>query len=86
MTALNAKFFFCSVIHFYVRLEHDIASGVQQTKSQERIASLQLAQADKQEMAELIELNSDLVDKALLVIRSAIAAQVSFFILSHMII
>ncbi|VDM40533.1 unnamed protein product [Toxocara canis] len=41
----------------------------------ERIESLELAQAEKREMAELIELNSELVDRALLVIRSAIANQ-----------
>lgn len=35
-----------------------------------------MAQSEREEMAELIELNSDLVDKALLVIRSAIANQV----------
>lgn len=43
---------------------------------QDRIAALKVAQMEREEMAELIELNSDLVDKALLVIRSAIANQV----------
>lgn len=43
---------------------------------QDRIAALKVAQEEREEMAELIELNNDLVDKALLVIRSAIANQV----------
>lgn len=47
-------------------------------RMQDRIASLEMAQAERKEMAELIELNSALVDKALLVIRSAIANQVNF--------
>lgn len=46
---------------------------------QDRIAALKVAQVEREEMAELIELNSDLVDKALLVIRSAIANQVKLF-------
>ncbi|VDK73476.1 unnamed protein product [Litomosoides sigmodontis] len=45
---------------------------------QDRIAALKVAQVEREEMAELIELNSDLVDKALLVIRSAIANQLSW--------
>lgn len=44
---------------------------------QERIASLKLAQVAKKEMADLIELNSALVDRALLIIRSLIANQVA---------
>lgn len=51
---------------------------------QDRIAALKMAQVEKEEMAELIELNSDLVDKALLVIRSAIANQVKLnYIIMH---
>ncbi|VDK61054.1 unnamed protein product, partial [Gongylonema pulchrum] len=45
----------------------------------DRIAALELAQSEKEEIAELIELNSDLVEKALLVVRKIIASQVIFF-------
>lgn len=51
---------------------------------QERIESLELAQVEKRQMAELIELNSDLVDKALLIIRSAIANQLSWEMIEEM--
>ncbi|KAL3991037.1 Fibronectin-binding protein A N-terminus (FbpA) family protein [Acanthocheilonema viteae] len=51
---------------------------------QDRIAALKVAQVEREEMAELIELNSDLVDKALLVIRSAIANQLSWEAIEEM--
>uniref|UniRef100_A0A1I7V9U2 Nuclear export mediator factor NEMF n=1 Tax=Loa loa TaxID=7209 RepID=A0A1I7V9U2_LOALO len=51
---------------------------------QDRIAALKVAQLEREEMAELIELNSDLVDKALLVIRSAIANQLSWEAIEEM--
>ncbi|CAG9539808.1 unnamed protein product [Cercopithifilaria johnstoni] len=51
---------------------------------QDRIAALKVAQVEREEMAELIELNSDLVDKALLVIRSAIANQLSWKAIDEM--
>ncbi|VDK77613.1 unnamed protein product [Onchocerca ochengi] len=51
---------------------------------QDRIAALKVAQMEREEMAELIELNSDLVDKALLVIRSAIANQLSWEAIEEM--
>ncbi|VDK53631.1 unnamed protein product [Anisakis simplex] len=51
---------------------------------QERIESLEMAQAEKREMAELIVLNNELVDKALLIIRSAIANQMSWEMIEEM--
>ncbi|VDN00887.1 unnamed protein product [Thelazia callipaeda] len=51
---------------------------------QERIAALELAQVEREQMAELIELNTALVDKALLVIRSAIANQLSWEAIEEM--
>ncbi|KAK6114481.1 Fibronectin-binding protein A N-terminus (FbpA) family protein [Brugia pahangi] len=51
---------------------------------QDRIEALKIAQMEREEMAELIELNTDLVDKALLVIRSAIANQLSWEAIEEM--
>ncbi|MFH4974566.1 hypothetical protein AB6A40_001275 [Gnathostoma spinigerum] len=51
---------------------------------QQRIIALEQAQAEKREMAELIELNTELVDRALLVIRTAIANQLSWEMIEEM--
>lgn len=53
---------------------------------QERIRSLTQSRTEKEELANLLELNCEAVDRALLVIRSAIANQVLFQLLTDLVL
>ncbi|MCP9265072.1 Ribonuclease-like protein [Dirofilaria immitis] len=69
---------------FLIYKEDTRMDGVIVETYQDRLTALKIAQVEREEMAELIELNSDLVDKALLVIRSAIANQLSWEAIEEM--
>uniref|UniRef100_A0A0N5AWI4 NFACT-R_1 domain-containing protein n=1 Tax=Syphacia muris TaxID=451379 RepID=A0A0N5AWI4_9BILA len=55
-----------------------------QKDHEERIRFLTLSRSEKEEMAHLLELNSETVDRALLVIRSAIANQMTWEMIEEM--